>query len=81
MFAVWFIVGLILCLPARIAHVILFPEPPDRWPIMSGITLILITLFVTLNQRTLGRKESWFGLIFGAFVGSCAVWFLQVYGR
>jgi drug/metabolite transporter superfamily protein YnfA len=81
MFALWFVIGLISCVPARLSYVVLFPDLSNGWPIMSGISLALMTLLVTLNQRSLGRKDSWFGLIFGAFVGSCAIWFLEVYGR
>jgi hypothetical protein len=92
MFAYFFVIGLILCVPAAPASEIFAVslgwesvtatrwESATRWLLMSGAAIIAITLMVALAPWARGRKEAGYGLVLGAIVGSAAIWGLYLCG-
>jgi hypothetical protein len=90
MFAIWFIVGLISCLPATVASEFLAlnigwdsatrSESATRWLLMSGAAIIAIAFIVVFAPLTRGKREAGYGLILGAIVGSVAICVLHLSG-
>lgn len=84
MFAVGFILGLCLCLPASICNELLAMQMDCNsavsWPLLSGLAIIVMVVALMSRSRSRGVNEGWGGGLLGVIIGSGVILFLHLFG-